>query len=364
MQHGVANENPGADIHFNETEADMSIAPLSKALTAAGAHQISSESLFKPLKTTLDKIINVITLGIYGAYKNDVASETKNALLDLGKALVKWNPDAPDIPVELKIDNRDYEISDMPNGGLRLVDCASGEKIEIDGVSLASMRDMILSDLMNHPDFSQAMEQRFYEDATVHVDFVGLKQERANACGEASRNMILAYHGVDYAPATNSRNIFAGIDKDELVLEMRGKGLTSLPLHANEHDGYTSEQIRAGLKNGPLLCELTGHFVIVHGVNTMFDRVDIFCPLLGNRSASLADFNSHLDWAQDVGKAPLTAFRKTDAHADDTAGGFGKRHDADSSSGIIDRLGVGLLATGFAIGNSWLKSLEDFADTM
>lgn len=341
----------------------MSIASLGKTLTAAGAQRISSESLSKPLNKTLDKILNVITLGIYGAYRRSVVSEAKNALLDLGMALVKWNPADSAIPVKLRIENRDYELSDVPDG-IRLLDRASGEDIEVAGLSLASLRDMIFSDLMNHPDFADDMERRIDEDSTEHVDFVGLRQERANACGDASRNMILAYHGIDYAPATNSRGMFEGTFTQDLLWELGDKGLSHLALHANEHDGYTCDQIRSGLKNGPLLCQLKGHFVIVHGVNAVFDRVDIFCPLLGNRSASLADFNSHLDWEQNAREAPLMYFRKAGHHAGETAGVFGKNNDPEFSPGIIDRLGVTVLATGYAMGNSWLKNPEDFAHSL
>ena len=63
---------------------------------------------------------------------------------------------------------------------------------------------MIFPDLMNHADFSQAMERRIYEDTAVHVDIIGMKQERANACGEASRNMIFSCPGIDYEPATDA----------------------------------------------------------------------------------------------------------------------------------------------------------------
>lgn len=52
--------------------------------------------------------------------------------------------------------------------------------------------------------FSQAMERRIYEDTAVHVDIIGMKQERANACGEASRNMIFSCPGIDYEPATDA----------------------------------------------------------------------------------------------------------------------------------------------------------------
>jgi len=341
----------------------MNIASVGQTLTAVGAKGISGDNLPSPLNKTLEKILNVITLGIYGVYKKSLALEARNSILDLAKALIEWNPKTPDIPVKLKIAERNYELSDMPEGGIRLLDAATKEEMKVDGVSLGAIQNMILSDLMNHPDFSQDMERRIYEDSTVHVDFVGLKQQRANACGDASRNMILAYHGVDYAPATNSRDLFDGSAKDELLSELRGKGLSCVPLFGEVRDSYTCEEIQKSLKkDGPLLCELKGHFVIVHGANETFDRVDIFCPLLGNRCASLADFNAHLDWEQNFGAAPLMGFQKAGSHSSNVASGLGKNTDADFSPGIIDRMGVGVLATVYAIGNSWLKSPEAFAN--
>lgn len=92
---------------------------------------------------------------------------------------------------------------------------------------------MIFSDLMNHSDFSDAMGRRIYEDTTVHVDIIGMKQDRANACGEASRNKIPTYHGVNYDPAMNSRALFEENAKEERVAQLRKNGLVHMPLPAN-----------------------------------------------------------------------------------------------------------------------------------
>lgn len=62
----------------------MSIASLQHTLTAIGYGQVSRESLSTPLGKTPDKILKVLTLGIYGAFKESVAAEMKNDLLDLG----------------------------------------------------------------------------------------------------------------------------------------------------------------------------------------------------------------------------------------------------------------------------------------
>lgn len=333
----------------------MSIASLQHTLTAIGSNQVSSESLSTPMAKTLDKILNIITMGIYGAYKTSVASEMKNDLLDLGKAIIMWDPASAEIPMQLTLDDRRYEISDLPQGGIRFREYPEGESKEIEGVSLFSLRNMIFSELMNHSDFSEAMVKRVYETATVHVDIIGMQQERANACSEASRNMILAYHGIDYDPATNSRSIFEGNSKQELVAELRRNGLVDLPLLAQGHKAYTCEQIQESLKKGPLLCELENHYLVVHGVNALLGRIDVYCPLLGNRCASLEDLNAHLDWEQEYMQAPLMQFEKIDDSDSSESPGFGRRKDADFSFGIIDRLGVSVLATASAIGNSWLK---------
>lgn len=339
----------------------MSISSLQQTLAAVGSNQVSGESLLNPLGKTLGKIINIITLGIYGAYKQSAASDMKNDLLDLGKAIIKWDPDCPEIPVQLMLNGQRYEVSDMPYGGVRLHDCSGGESTEIDGVSLSSLRDMIFSELMNHPDFSDAMERRIFEDSTVHVDFKGMKQERANACGEACRNMILAYHGFDYDPATNSRAIFEGNTKDELLEQFLDNGLVARPLLTRGVKAYTCEQIQESLQKGPLLCELEGHYIVVHGANALLGRIDVYCPLLGNRSTSLAEFNAHLDWDQEFQKSPLMQFEKMNTSPEELSHGFGKSKDADFSPGIIDRLGVSIIMTISSIGNSWLKAPEDFS---
>ncbi len=338
----------------------MSIASLQQTLTAVGAHQVSGEVLSNPLSKTFDKMLNVITLGIYGAYKSSVATDMKNDFLDLGKALLRWDPACPGVSVQLALHGEKYEISNMPDGGLRLLDCASGQEKEIAGVSLHSLRNMIFSDLINNPDFSKAMERRIYDDTTVHVDFIGMKQERANACGEASMNMILAYHGIDYAPATNSRGVLEGNSKEELLDQMRGNNLYSTPLVAKNNE-YTCEQLEDGLKKGPLLCELAGHFVVVHGVNALLDRVDIYCPLLGSRSARLSDFNAHLEWDQKENEFPLMHFAKIFDSGPEAHKGFGKNTDEGFSPSTIDRMGVSVLKGGYALGNSWLQAPEDFS---
>ncbi|MBS7777913.1 papain-like cysteine protease family protein [Acidovorax sp. CCYZU-2555] len=334
---------------------------MQQTLTAIGSNQVSGESLLKPLGKTLGKILNVISLGIYGAYKQSAASDMKNDLLDLGKAIIKWDPDFPEIPVQLMLNGQKYEISDVPHGGVRLHECSGGESTEIDGVSLSSLRDMIFSELMNHPDFSDAMERRIFEDSTVHVDLKGMKQERANACGEACRNMILAYHGIDYDPATNSRAIFEGNTKDELLDQFLDNGLIARPLFAGGVKAYTCEQIQESLQKGPLLCELEGHYIVVHGVNALFGRIDVYCPLLGNRSTSLEEFNAHLDWDQESHQSPLMQFEKKNISTEESLSGFGQSKDADFSPGIIDRLGVLALTSIISIGNSWLKAPEDFS---
>lgn len=339
----------------------MSIASLQHTLTAIGSSQVSGESLSHPMGKALDKILDILTLGMYGAYKTGIASEMKNDLLDLGKSIIKWDPDFPEIPVQLTLNGRRYEISDTPQGGIRLQEYPEGQSRDVEGVNLRSLRDMIFSDLMNHPDFSEAMERRIYEDTTVHVDIIGMKQERANACGEASRNMILSYHGIDYDPATNSRNMFQGNTKQELVAELRKNGLADLPLLAEADKAYTCEQIQESLKKGPLLCELEGHYIVVHGANAMLGRVDVYCPLLGNRCASLDDFNAHLDWEQEYQQAPLMQFEKINTGGGSASQLFGQSTDLDFSPRIIDRLGVTVLVVATAIGNSWLHTPENFA---
>lgn len=336
----------------------MSIASLQHTLTAIVSSQVSSESL----SHTMDKILDVFTLGIYGADKTGRASEMKNDPLDFGRAIIKWDPDFPEIPVQLTLNGRRYEISDIPQGGIRLQEYPEGQCKDIEGVDLRSLRDMIFSDLMNHADFSQAMERRIYEDTTVHVDIIGMKQERANACGEASRNMILSYHGIDYDPATNSRNIFQGNTKQEMVAELRKNGLAELPLLADGHKSYTCEQIQESLRKGPLLCELEGHYIVVYGANAMLGRVDVYCPLLGNRCARLEDFNARLDWDQEYQQAPLMQFERIPAADRSASKGLGQSTDADYSPRIIDRLGVAVLVVASAIGNSWLHTPERFAD--
>lgn len=354
----------GSKDEKSSKESAMSIASLGQTLASFSANKISGESLANPLSKTVDKILNVLTLGIYGAYKESAALGMANDLLDFAKAVALWKPDSPEIPVRLNISGRSYEIYDVPNGGIQVFDCASGEKEDIEGVSLALMRDMIFSDLMSYPDFSEIMARRIDEDTTVCVDFVGLKQERANACGEASRNMLLAYHGIDYAPATNTRSILEGTTNEEVISELREQGLLPEALWKEFPEKYTCKEIEQGLKNGPLLCNLEGHLIVVHGVNDIFDRVDVFCPLLGNRCVSLADFNSHLEWAQDDGFAPLTQFKKSAESVENVSAGFGERVETGSSPDLIDRLGVSVLKAGYALGNSWLKTPEEFARSL
>ncbi|WP_347557735.1 papain-like cysteine protease family protein [Robbsia sp. KACC 23696] len=345
----------------------MSIQTLSHTLQSVAAGEVSGEKLTDPISSTLAKVLNILSLGIYGAYLTSGAAEMENDLLDIGKALMKWDPDTPDIPVQMRIGEQRYELSNTPHGGISLLDRDSGVSREIEGVTIESLRDMVFSDLMNQPDFSRAMEHRIFQDSTTYVDIVGLKQERANACGEASRNMILAYHGKDYAPATNDRFIFEGSDADVVFKPLENANLSPKGLECHTRGAYTSEEIREGLKSGPLLCNLVGHFVVVYGVNVMLDRVQIFCPLLGARSASLKDFNAHLDWADypedpispgntiDLGDAPLTYIPLTSSQ-DAAALIFGKSTEPDFSSSVIDKMGVAILRAGFGIKDSWLKS--------
>src|SRR5690606_40655552 len=65
------------------------------------------------------------------------------------------------------------------------------------------------------------------------------------------------------------------------------------------------------------------------------DRVDIFCPLLGNRCTSVADLNAHLEWIQGRGEAPLMGFQKAGNDSND----FGKNTDADFSRSEERRVG-------------------------
>lgn len=109
---------------------------------------------------------------------------------------------------------------------------------------------MIFPDLMNHADFSQAMERRIYEDTTVHVDIIGMKQERANACGEASRNMILSYHGIDYGPATDA-------DFSPRVIDRLGYSvLLSHP--QQETAGFIRPSVLPTCMDSNALCALAG----------------------------------------------------------------------------------------------------------
>lgn len=347
----------------------MSVSSLNQTLTAVSNLQISGESLSKPLSGKFERLLDMITFGIYGAYKKSSMKETRNDLLDLGIAFLKWDPARPDIPVSLTSEGKSYEISDTPNGGVRLSDRASGEAVEIENITISSIRDMVVLDLMSQPDFSEDIRKRVYDDSSsVHLDFVGIKQERANACGEAAKNMILAYHGLDYDPATNSRMILEPAYQEDILLELQGRGVEPLPLRPQWDKAYTCEQIREGLETGPLLAVLGHHYVAVHGVNEVLGRVDVFCPLLGNRSCSLADFNAHLAWDPNVDgdddEPPLSQFRKMSTSTDETPTGFGKSRDPDFAPTLLDRLGVKIVKEGSAIGNSWLKSPEDFAKTL
>lgn len=342
----------------------MSVSSLNQTLSNINAlktEQLSGDHLLSSEKSALDMFLNVITLGIYGAYKNAQDNNMRNDLLDLGRAFLKQNPGQPDIPVSLTIRGKNYEICDMPDGGIRLLERESGKTSEFADLSIAGIRDMIFFDLLSHADFFEAMANRMYEDASsFNVDLVGMKQERANACGEASRNMILAYHGLNYDPASNDRFLLEGVSVDDIIGQLGEKGLSSRPLMSDSPNEYKSDRIKQGLETGPLLCQLEGHFVVVHGVNTNQDRVDIFCPLLGNRCCSLDDFNAHLDWDQDFGMAPLVQFSRVGL-AEDAEIGRGQANEPNFKSSIIDRLGVSILATGYKMGNSWLKSPAEFA---
>lgn len=151
----------------------MNISSLAGTLAAVNANQVTSETLSKPLNATFDKILNVLTFGIYGSYKNSAAAEMKNDMLDIGAALIKWDPETPEIPLSLTLQDRDYEICDMPHGGIRLVDCASGESKEFENVSLTSMRDMIFFDLMTQPDFSEAMDNMVVRNFYYSRRYIG-----------------------------------------------------------------------------------------------------------------------------------------------------------------------------------------------
>lgn len=350
------------EIYKNMNTSSLDTSSLGKTLAAVNLGQVSTDRLANPLSKTFDKILNVLSLGIYGAYKNSLASAMKNDLLDIGVALTKWDTTRPDLPVKLTIDNRDYELCDMPEGGVRMTDCETGEAREMENISLASIRDMVMFDMLSHPDFAADMDKRLYETSTTQVDLAGIKQEKANACGEASKNMILSYHGVDHAPATNNRFMLEGIAADDVIQNIQSEGLKPTYVLAESREAYTSAELRKALSHGPLLCELVGHFVVVHGVNEMLDRVDILCPLLGNRSAKLEDLNGHLQWDQDSYQAPLTYYTNTKSPSEGEASTApGKSLDPDFSPSIVDRLGVAVLKQGYALGNSWLMAPENFS---
>ncbi|WP_368640982.1 papain-like cysteine protease family protein [Castellaniella ginsengisoli] len=338
----------------------MSLQSLSSTVGALKPESVSTENLIQPKKSGMDIFLSVVTFGIYALYKSSAEEKTRNELLDLGKAFLQWDPARPDLPLSIEIRGKSYELSDTASNSVRILDTRTGSAKEIDGLSLKDIRTTIFSDLMHHQDFFEAMEQRMARDSSVRVDLHGMRQERANACGDASISMILKYHGQDYAPATNSRPLLEGRYKDE-VLETLGKQqLRPQEVQPRHHQSYSCDDIRTGLKNGPLLCTLTGHFVVVYGVNQAQGRVDIYCPLLGERCCSIQDLNEHLDWDDDT--LPLIGFQlnKTDT----TSPSQGTSLDPDFRPGIIDRLGVQVLKTGYGIGNGWLKTPEAFEKTL
>lgn len=111
----------------------MSIASVQHTLTAIGSSHVPSESLTTPPGKTLDRMLNIITTEIYGAYKQGIAAKMKNDLVDLGRAVMKWDPDCPKIPVQLKPNGQGYDIFDVPDAGMRLQEYPGGRCKDIHG---------------------------------------------------------------------------------------------------------------------------------------------------------------------------------------------------------------------------------------
>ena len=339
----------------------MSLQSLSNTVGALKAESIATENLIQPKKSGLDIFLSVVTLGLYAVYKNSAEEKTRNELLDLGKAFLQWDPDRSDIPLTIQVRGKTYEMSDTASNSVRVLDTKTGRTQEIDNLSLKDIRTTIFSDLMHHQDFFEAMEQRVLRDSSVRVDLQGILQERANACGDASTSMILKYHGRDYAPATNSRPLLEGLYKEEVLETLHKQQLRSEEVQPRHPQSYSCDDIYKGLnKNGPLLCNLVGHFVVVHGVNQAQNRVDIFCPLLGNRCCSIQDLNAHLDWDDDT--QPLIGFQPSTTGTNQSTPGTNQ--DPEFRPSIIDQLGVQVLKAGYGIGNGWLKTPEAFDKTL
>jgi hypothetical protein len=319
--------------------------------------QSPGEDLVSQHQNVRDTFHSMITSGIHGAYQDARNKTMRDDVLTLGKAFLMWDPAQPDLPLSVSIRGTSYEISEMHGGGLRLLNRETGQANEFDTLDISSIRNMILSDLMNHPDFSEDMERSIYEDPSFNVDLAGMERECANACGQTSTNIILAYHGLNYASTRNPRYLIEIVSVYDIIKDLRKHGLRSRALQKDLQNAYTTHQIQRGLRKGPLLCKLRGHFVVVHRVNTVIDRVDIFCPLLGNRHCSLKNFNDHLDWDQDADMAPLMQFSRTEiAREMQEESESDQTRNTELDLSFIDSLGLDVSTRARRLGSSWLDS--------
>lgn len=333
----------------------MSISSISKAINSLTPESIDNQNGLTSNNKVLNIFLSIVTLGIYTAYKNASNEKPRNELLDLGCSLLKFDPDCQDVPLNVKINGNSYELYNTQKNSILIRNIKTGQSEEIDGLSLVNVRDGIISEVLNKPDLFDDMQERIRNNEYTGVDLHVIKQQKANACGEASVAMIKKYFGVKYDPPTNNRPVMKGISIDELLIDLYKSGIISEACKPSVAEHYSIEDIAKGLQNGPLLCNLIGHAVIINQVNMATERIRICCPMLGNRECSLEDLNLNLEW--DDKSIPLIQF-KTNTSYNPVKSGSGEITDPNFKPSAIDRLGVGIVSSLYNIGNSWMKEYE------
>jgi hypothetical protein len=309
----------------------------------------------KPLPLILNILGNLRHKGLKEAYHSSFSHDSKEDVFDLFKRLSRRESQSNE-PVEIKFGKNLYTLNDSSQG-VSIKDLATNETAIAYGLTLSDLKDSIREDC-DYDYFKSGIDQSGYEKTEgIFLDINPQKQKRTNACGDTCVNILLQYHGRDFPIITvNDRGMFTGSGLDDLKTTLRNAGLRCTDVPPDRPNSYTADQIEGLLKNdGPIMCSLKGHAVLITGVD-FNGSIVIHCPLLGKRMATLDDLNKNLDWA---GDPPLTTVRqKTYDTQREINSGMPQPCRKQSNA---EKIATSVLTTGYkALNFNWLKDPDEF----
>ncbi|MBN3804791.1 hypothetical protein GXB81_17295 [Paraburkholderia sp. Ac-20336] len=156
----------------------------------------------------------------------------------------------------------------------------------------------------------KSMQRKNLMEEYVFLDVPFVHQQHINLCGDASVNMLLAYHGKTTNDlAKNPRGILSGLTVSGIIAQIKEKGLQ--PTHVRLPTARRAE-CKASWQNGPLCKALDRHGPIICMGRLPGDVVDHCIVLIGASdetvvyhdpwsgprcTKTLEQFNAFLDWS-------------------------------------------------------------------